>query len=474
MYLWGIRDRKKWLFFSVMLIAVLLFGCSALAASGSNKEVLAARNGVVRIANVECLGSAFGVGKAGEETDVFVTCFHVVQERGSSTPYEGLCIATGPSLNDNLYSAKILYADEKTDIAVIQAESKVSGRVALPLLKSEYVEPTMQVFALGYPGVSDDISDSYYYENDLASEIGDQTITSGSITRKNLVSEGVSYYQIDADINHGNSGGPSVTTEGYVIGVNEAITADSQGGNYFGLVTHIDYVTDALDRLGVAYDVVDDLSEEPSAEMPAEGKSSEAPKSENTPPADGKTEIPEEESSDLILLILLIPLAAAAAAVVVLLKRKKKKTEPAKKTGSAAQPNQSKQSKPQPAANMAMQQALESGQTIAPVMAEMPTIIGLRGYYENKSFTIQRTLVLGRSPAKCHLVYPANAPGISSIHCELRQKDGELYIVDYGSSYGTFVGRDQKLPPNRVYHLHNGETFYLATPQNSFLVRTTR
>lgn len=81
-------------------------------------------------------------------------------------------------------------------------------------------------------------------------------ITSGIITKSSVISDGVDYFLIDADINHGNSGKPTVTVQGYVIGINEAIAADSDGGNYIGFVTHVDYVMQALDNLHLSYDKI--------------------------------------------------------------------------------------------------------------------------------------------------------------------------------------------------------------------------
>ena len=99
-----------------------------------------------------------------------------------------------------------------------------------------------------------------------------------------------------------------------------------------------------------------------------------------------------------------------------------------------------------------------------------PKVIGMQGLFANNSFTITGSLIMGRSRARCHLVYPQNTPGVSNVHCELRLVNGALYLMDHGSSYGTFVN-GQKMPPNQPYQLHNGETFYLAAQQNSFIVR---
>ena len=95
----------------------------------------------------------------------------------------------------------------------------------------------------------------------------------------------------------------------------------------------------------------------------------------------------------------------------------------------------------------------------------------MQGTFANNSFTITGNLIMGRSASRCHLVYPQNTPGVSNVHCELRVVNGVLYLIDRGSSYGTFVGNQMRLNPNQPYQLHNGEVFYLAAMQNSFMVR---
>ena len=117
------------------------------------------------------------------------------------------------------YPGKLVGADKKTDLAVIQIEA----REPLPFVTfgdSDKVQVGEWVVAIGHPrGL-------------------DQTVTQGIISAKHRtgITDPNSYQdflQTDAAINPGNSGGPLLTLTGHVIGINAAII--SQSGGYEGI-----------------------------------------------------------------------------------------------------------------------------------------------------------------------------------------------------------------------------------------------
>ena len=117
------------------------------------------------------------------------------------------------------YPGKLVGADPKTDLAVIQIEAKEP----LPYVTfgdSDNVAVGEWVVAIGHPrGL-------------------DQTVTQGIISAKHRtgITDPNSYQdflQTDAAINPGNSGGPLLTLTGRVIGINAAII--SQSGGYEGI-----------------------------------------------------------------------------------------------------------------------------------------------------------------------------------------------------------------------------------------------
>jgi serine protease Do len=132
---------------------------------------------------------------------------------GGATKLEVL-LASG-----NRYPAKLIGADPKTDLAVIQ----ISAKDALPHMTfgdSDKVKVGEWVVAIGHPrGL-------------------DQTVTQGIISAKHRTgimdpSTYQDYLQTDAAINPGNSGGPLLNLRGEVIGINAAIA--SQSGGFEGI-----------------------------------------------------------------------------------------------------------------------------------------------------------------------------------------------------------------------------------------------
>jgi len=116
------------------------------------------------------------------------------------------------------FEAKVIGADPKTDVAVIQITGKVPDDLpTVELGDSDALEDGNVVMAVGAPfGLT-------------------QTVTTGIISAKGRSDVGIAAYedflQTDAPINPGNSGGPLVNMRGEVIGMNSAIAT---GGGPFG------------------------------------------------------------------------------------------------------------------------------------------------------------------------------------------------------------------------------------------------
>jgi serine protease Do len=111
------------------------------------------------------------------------------------------------------FEAKIVGADRKTDVAVLELKGSVPRDLpTVQLGDSDALEDGNLVMAIGAPfGLT-------------------QTVTTGVISAKGRSDVGISDYedflQTDAPINPGNSGGPLINMHGEVIGMNSAIASN--------------------------------------------------------------------------------------------------------------------------------------------------------------------------------------------------------------------------------------------------------
>ena len=51
---------------------------------------------------------------------------------------------------------------------------------------------------------------------------------------------------------------------------------------------------------------------------------------------------------------------------------------------------------------------------------------------------------------------------------------GKILLKDLGSSHGTFVQPGMRLAANQTMELHVGDSFYLGTPQECFVIAEKR
>jgi serine protease Do len=131
-----------------------------------------------------------------------------------------------------IYTAKVIGADPKTDLALI----KVDGKTDFPYVKFADQAPRVGdwVVAVGNPfGLGG-------------------TVTAGIVSARGRdIGAGAydDYIQIDAPINRGNSGGPAFNVDGDVIGVNTAIFSPSGGSVGIGFDIPADSVKMVIAQL---------------------------------------------------------------------------------------------------------------------------------------------------------------------------------------------------------------------------------
>ena len=156
----------------------------------------------------ERMQSSLGSGVIVSADGLVVTNTHVVKIGGQAEIRVVLA-------DKREFEAKLLIADERTDLAVLKIEVGDEELPSLDLGDSDNLEVGDIVLAIGNPfGVG-------------------QTVTSGIVSALARTQVGVSDYQFfiqtDAAINPGNSGGALVNMAGELIGINTAIYSRSGG-----------------------------------------------------------------------------------------------------------------------------------------------------------------------------------------------------------------------------------------------------
>jgi putative serine protease PepD len=177
----------------------------------------------------EATGSGFVISDEGH----IVTNQHVV-DNAQSVQVE---FSDGSEVD-----AEIVGTDPSTDIAVLDVDRSASQLTALQFAPTGALEVGNPVVVLGSPfGLEGTLTTG------VISAVGREIQSPNGFTIENAV-------QTDAALNHGNSGGPVLDTQGRVVGVASQIRSDSGGSD------------------GVGYAVPGDTAKRVAADLIVDGK----------------------------------------------------------------------------------------------------------------------------------------------------------------------------------------------------------
>ena len=396
-------------------------------------------------------GTGFFVGKEGEPSCYIATNCHNVEDyvasnNGGDGYYDsGNDIKDGGIVYDVYYKfqsseMRIYYSKNEFEVVkVIDSGSAGTGNVDLAILKLDEPSDKRQtlkllvptedmvgkdVYAVGFPGLS---------ENSLSSAskwgINDVTVTKGVINRLAAVgTTGLKTIQMDAQISGGNSGGPLVDEKGNVVGINT--WGVSKGGSSTQYAINVSELITMLDRNNVPYELA----------------------STKTATADV-----DDSKGDNNTVVIIACVAVAVVLVVIIIAvcvsmGKKKNTQAANTPNAAYAPN--------------ISGAASTGK-------RTPMLRSLATQHKGACFAVSNTtLFIGRDPSVCKITFKEGSVGVSGKHCSImyREDTNEFVLTDLGSTYGTFLANGQRLQPNIAYRLKSGETFYVGDKANILLV----
>ena len=397
-------------------------------------------------------GSGFFVGPKGQDPEYIVTNAHVVIDYVNTGEGDSVILYTGQYYNGEypvlLVAEKcelrvyydqndydVAYVEEcgdpnKVDIAVLHIKSPTQKRHSLPLMIPDESMVGSTVYTVGFPGNADNMftSASQYGVNDV-------TVHQGSIT-KFVVNEGkgIERISVDAIIQHGNSGGPLVTEEGNVIGINTNVWSTSPYENqieadYYAL--NATELVKYLDKNSIPYYMA-------------------------------KSGLPTAALIAIIAGGCLVVLGGIAAVLIIVLNNKKKATAgaaPAAAVAGAGAP-----------AVAAAAAGAPAGQPMPQMAVQRRALIRSMAVQHN-GLTLAVTaapILIGRDPSNCKIVYAEGTAGVSGRHCSVAfdPATSDFIITDLRSTYGTFLMSGQKLNPNVPYHVKAGDSFYVGDKQN--------
>lgn len=174
-------------------------------------------------------------------------------------------------------------------------------------------------------------------------------------------------------------------------------------------------------------------------------------------PTVAPTESPAAESQTQTVLYVIIGVLAAAVVALVLTRGRKK--------GGINQ-QEAAETKPLPP-----EVPDEPTQQVEEASKARVALACIGGALQGMTFPISSRVVIGRDPKHCSIIYPKDAKGISGVHCAAEPTaDGQIILIDLGSTYGTMAG-GQQLTVGKGVTLHPGEAFTLGGKENVFEVR---
>ncbi|MGB9937186.1 MAG: trypsin-like peptidase domain-containing protein [Methanobacterium sp.] len=171
-----------------------------------------------------------------------------------ATRYDQNLYVMGPAFPDSVNNpSKVHVVDtgdfnSGIDVALLKLNNVNTNLPVLPL-RSEKIEVGENVHIYGYPTEQftfyEGLSDTS--QNDIWKSMYTATLTRGIVSAERTWTGGIKFYQTDAAVDHGNSGGPVLDDNNQVIGV-LVMGFEKQGFNFF---LPSEYIIDLCKKNGI-------------------------------------------------------------------------------------------------------------------------------------------------------------------------------------------------------------------------------
>lgn len=511
------RKIKKIVSLLAALCMVLTMNLTVFATNDATPGVADARKGViqVRLYYVDDAGksywlqsgSGFLIG-AGSGATTVITNHHVITlpdhssdpntlDKEKASQLFGVDFFNGNEVNmqvrvavkrDVEINANYVNGSEQTDFAILELEQAIFDRNPLKLANSDELVETKPVYALGFPGVASSVEDDSVYT------IEDVTITNGIIAKFQEISN-IGFVLHNAQLGHGNSGGPLVDANGNVVGVNTLFYGDDSGTYYSSVA--INEIKEVLDALGVTYEsATGEPISEPIAETAPEEAQDAVPTPEITPtpapeitPAQVQETIPEPVpvsepvTEDGLNVGLFVGIGAAVVVVLVIIvvivigAKKKDKKAPVAVPVSAVPVNppvppvmSNMPSRPTPPSFSGMPDSGAGETTVLGAGAGETSVLGgatsmltatlIRKKNGETARIAKPIFTIGKERQKVDFCVPDNT-SISRTHVKILTKNGAFFVVDNNSTNYTYVNGN-KIAANQEFKLNSGDKIKLA------------
>lgn len=448
-------------------------------------------------------GSCFMVGDEVDNPGHAITNYHVVEtyykfgagelvsvswsNGTSSVGRMKIRIYFDTVSSNDFVEAYPVEADSKYDVALLRLETPTDKRKAIPLKTPDDSLVGKSVYLLGFPGISDNsaIGATSHFR------VSDVSITSGIVSRL-YTQQGTGWKQImvDADMKSGNSGGPLITQDGRVIGINTHSYSSSTDRE--NVSVNIEHAITLLNRNGIRY-----MTEYPDAkEDPTEAPDTNPTASPETQPVvTPATQSPAtvapattSESNNTMLIVIIAAVAVVAALIIIFLLVSKKNKSKQASAAPAAAPTPSAPAAPaapvapQPYSRPPMPpqggyapsnegagetSVLSAGAGETTVLSGQGTGVMLVRKSNGEKIKISKPeFVIGKELRRVDYCISDNS-SISRTHAKLRVRSGRCYISDLGSTNCTFVN-GTKLSPNQEVILSKGDIIKLSDEEFTF------